>query len=429
MTLPGRPPLYKYFMKQAVFEGWNDTTREGWEKQMRENNTLKNILLVVPALHQGGFEKVCVMTARLLQPHFQVTIAVFDGSDLIFDVTGLDVVDLKLPSSPGRIGKILNVFKRAGKLKKLKTALRIDLAYGFGPTANLSNVMGKSREIIYSGMRSYLDLLDLRRLQFYAVKSDRLICCSALIAGEIARRFPEKPVSVLYNPYNLGEICKKAGEDREKLPWESRNGENIPLLVSMGREDDVKGYWHLIKAFAEIKRRGYPAHLMIIGEGTFQEYKKLAEDLGVLQDVFFTGVRRNPYPYLKEADIYVLSSLNEGFPNALVEAMALSVPVIATNCKSGPAEILLKEYREVSLKNYMDADYGILLPEPGREKNLDPGVLEQEEIIMAEAVISFLRDSERGKYYGEQARFRAAEFSDTAYAEKLSKMMQEDCKV
>lgn len=396
---------------------------------MKEGCATKNILLVTPMLDQGGLEKVCVMTARLLQPYFRVTIAVFDGRGIIYDVTGLDVVDLKLPSSPGRIGKILNVFRRAGKLKKLKKDRKIDIAYGFGPTANLSNVAGRGREIIYSGMRSYLDLLDVRRMQFYAAKSDRLVCCSALIAREVSRRFPSKQVSVLYNPYNLEDIRKRAGESRARLPWEEDTGNQIPLIVSMGRENDVKGFWHLIKAFAEVRRKGYSAHLMIIGEGTFQEYRKLAEDLGVLQDVFFTGVLKNPYPYLKEADIYVLSSLNEGFPNALVEAMALAVPVLATNCKSGPAEILLKEYRELTLKNYMDADYGILLPEPGREKNLDSGVLEQEEAVMAEAIISLLGDRERCEYYRKQARLRAAEYSDAAYVEKLSKMMQEDCRV
>lgn len=396
---------------------------------MKEGCATKNILLVTPMLDQGGLEKVCVMTARLLQPYFRVTIAVFDGRGIIYDVTGLDVVDLKLPSSPGRIGKILNVFRRAGKLKKLKKDRKIDIAYGFGPTANLSNVAGRGREIIYSGMRSYLDLLDVRRMQFYAAKSDRLVCCSALIAREVSRRFPSKQVSVLYNPYNLEDIRKRAGESRARLPWEEDTGNQIPLIVSMGRENDVKGFWHLIKAFAEVRRKGYPVHLMIIGEGTFQEYKKLAEDLGVLQDVFFTGVLKNPYPYLREADIYVLSSLNEGFPNALVEAMALSVPVLATNCKSGPAEILLEEYREMTLKNYMDADYGILLPEPGREKNLDSGVLEQEEVVMAEAIISLLGDRERCEHYRKQARLRAAEFSDTVYVEKLSKMMQEDCRV
>lgn len=390
---------------------------------------MKNILLVTPMLDQGGLEKVCVMTARLLQPFFQVTIAVFDGRDIIYDVTGLDVVDLKLPSSPGRIGKILNVFRRAGKLKKLKKNLKIDLAYGFGPTANLSNVIGKGREIIYSGMRSYLDLQDTRRMQLYATKSDRLVCCSALIAREASKRFPDTRVSVLYNPYDLEEIRKRAEEGHAKLPWEDGRKNKIPLIVSMGRENDVKGFWHLIKAFAEVKRQGYPARLMIIGEGHFQEYKKLAEDLGVRQNVFFTGVQKNPYPYLKEADVYVLSSLNEGFPNALVEAMALAIPVIATNCKSGPAEILMREYKDLTLQNILETDYGILLPEPGREKNLDSKVLEKEEIVMAEAVISLLRDPKKHKYYGDQARLRAAEFSDTAYAEKLSKMMQEDCRV
>ena len=393
---------------------------------MKEGCAAKNILLVTPMLDQGGLEKVCVMTARLLQPFFRVTIAVFDGRGIVYDVTGLDVIDLKLPSSPSKIGKVLNVFRRAGKLRKLKRNLKIDLSYGFGPTANISNVMGKGREKIYSSMHSYLDLLNVRRMRLYATRSDRLVCCSALIAKGASEQFPGKTVSVLYNPYDLEEIRRKAEEGCARFPWEDRGNDKIPLIVSMGREDDVKGFWHLIKAFAEIKRQGYPARLMIIGEGTFQEYKKLAGDLGVLRDVFFTGVQKNPYPYLKKADIYVLSSLNEGFPNALVEAMTLSVPVVATNCKSGPAEILMKNDRELALENYMDAEYGILLPELGREKNLDSRVLEPEEAVMAEAVISLLRNREKCGHYGEQARLRVEEFSDTIYAKKLTGMMQED---
>ena len=181
----------------------------------------------------------------------------------------------------------------------------------------------------------------------------------------------------------------------------------------------------MLKAIAEAKRQGFLVRLMIIGEGSFLEYKKLAEDLGILTNVFFTGVQKNPYSYLKQADLYVLSSLNEGFPNALVEAMALSIPVLAVNCKSGPAEILMKEYKEVTLKEPFEADYGILLPEPGREKNLDSEVLEREERLMADAVRSLLQDPQKYAYYREQAKKRAAEFSDEAYSENLVKMMHE----
>ena len=384
---------------------------------------MKNILLITPMLDQGGLEQVCVRTARLLQPYFHVTIAVFDGRNIIYDVTGLNVVDLKLPSRPGKVGKILNVLRRSARLRHLKRELKTDLAYGFGSTANISNALSKGREKVYSGMRSYLDLQDVRRIRLYAKRSDCLVCCSALIAREVSAVFPDRRVSVLYNPYNLQEISEKAEESSPRLPWKA-GADRIPLLVSMGRENDVKGFWHLLKAFAEVKRRGIPVHLMIIGEGSFLEYKKLAEKLRVLKDVFFTGVQKNPYPYLKQADIYVLSSLNEGFPNALVEAMALSLPVIASNCRSGPAEILMKEHGDLTLEDVFETDYGILIPVPGREKNLDPGVLEKEERIMAEAILSLIQDREKYCYYSGQAKQRAAEFSDATYTEKLVKMIQ-----
>lgn len=391
---------------------------------LKGNHTVKNILLITPMLDQGGLEKVCVRTARLLQSEYRVTVAVFDGRDIIYDVTGLDVVDLKLPSRPGKIGKALNVLKRAARLRRLKKRLKTDIAYGFGPTANISNALSKGRETVFSGMRSYLDLQDVRRIRLYAKRSDCLVCCSQLIADEVKEMFPGKKISVLYNPYNLQEISELSMVNNPRLPWKE-SAKRIPLVASMGRENDVKGFWHLLKAIAEVKRQGFLVRLIIIGEGSFLEYKKLAEDLGILTNVFFTGVQKNPYSYLKQADLYVLSSLNEGFPNALVEAMALSIPVLAVNCKSGPAEILMKEYKEVTLKEPFEADYGILLPEPGREKNLDSEVLEREERIMADAVRSLLQDPQKYAYYREQAKKRAAEFSDEAYSKNLVKMMQE----
>lgn len=385
---------------------------------------MRNILLVTPMLDQGGLEKVCVRTARLLQPEYHVTIAVFDGKNIIYDVTGLNVVDLELPSRPGKIGKILNVFKRTARLRRLKKNLNVDVSYGFGPTANISNALSKGRETVFSGMRSYLDLQDMRRIRIYAKNSDCLVCCSELIAGEVKEMFPGKTVSVLYNPYNLQEISELSRKSSPQLPWKE-GGKRIPLVASMGRENDVKGFWHLLKAIAEVKRQGFPVRLMIIGEGSFSEYKKLAENLGILEDVYFTGVQKNPYSYLRQADLYVLSSLNEGFPNALVEAMALSLPAVAVNCKSGPAEILMKEYKQVILKAPFEAEYGILLPEPGREKNLDSEVLEKEEKMMADAILSLLQNGEKYAYYREQAKKRAAEFSDEVYIKKLVKMMQE----
>ena len=80
---------------------------------------MKKLLLIVPSLHQGGLEKVCAATARLLQPYFDVQIAIFDSRSIAYDIKGIPVVDLRLPSRPGVIAKVINVLRRGMRLRKL----------------------------------------------------------------------------------------------------------------------------------------------------------------------------------------------------------------------------------------------------------------------------------------------------------------------
>ena len=80
----------------------------------------KKVMLIVPMLHQGGFERVCVAPARLLEPYADVYIVIFDSKDIAYDIKGLNVTDLHLGVKEGKIGKILNVVKRSYAVKKLK---------------------------------------------------------------------------------------------------------------------------------------------------------------------------------------------------------------------------------------------------------------------------------------------------------------------
>lgn len=109
------------------------------------------LLLVVPMLHQGGFERVCVRTARILRNDFEVTIAMFSDADIAYDINGLSVVNLDVPAQDGKLKKMVNVVKRTVKLRKLKKKLRPDLTYSFGPTANLINVLTPVRGQIWTG--------------------------------------------------------------------------------------------------------------------------------------------------------------------------------------------------------------------------------------------------------------------------------------
>jgi glycosyltransferase involved in cell wall biosynthesis len=96
----------------------------------------------------------------------------------------------------------------------------------------------------------------------------------------------------------------------------------------------------LIRAFAQL-RQHRPAKLIILGEGDgYPALSTLIKDLALSQDVDLPGFVPNPYAYMAHAAVFVLSSLYEGLPSVLIEAMAAGTSVVATNCKSGPLEIL-----------------------------------------------------------------------------------------
>lgn len=108
----------------------------------------------------------------------------------------------------------------------------------------------------------------------------------------------------------------------------------------MGRLTAQKAFDVLIEAFVQV-RKSRPARLLILGEGEErQKLEMLITQLGLEQEIELPGFVSNPYPYMAHAAVFVLSSKWEGLPTVLVEAMALRTPVIATDCPSGPREIL-----------------------------------------------------------------------------------------
>lgn len=381
----------------------------------------KNLLLVVPMLHQGGFERICVMTARLLQDICNVRIAVFSKKDMFYDVTGLELTDLNVGSVSGYLGKAGNVLRRIRRLRRLKREKNIHITYSFGMTANMVNSLSKEQDEIWLGLRSYGDLENAGMMKLFCRRADRMICCTRMMEDELTERFHPKQADTLYNPCDVEKIRSLAGEELCEAHQAFFNQGGQPVLAAMGREDDVKGYWHLLKAFSLLKKELPDARLILIGDGSFAEYRRLAEELGIQESVLFTGARKNPFAYLQEASLFVMTSVLEGFPNALIEAMALGVPVMSVNCKTGPAEILLEDYREGADEHAVtEGDYGVLLPVICPEKNLDAGVIEEEEKVMAAEALRILQDPERFQERKRAAEKRSGAFSVERYVEQIS---------
>ncbi|MCM3023151.1 glycosyltransferase [Weizmannia ginsengihumi] len=113
-----------------------------------------------------------------------------------------------------------------------------------------------------------------------------------------------------------------------------------PIILSVGRLEYQKGFDILINSFAKLVRMGYEGTLVILGEGSLRnELSKLISDLNIQNRVLLPGFT-NPYPIMRNCDVFILSSRYEGLPTVLIEALALGQRVISTDCPSGPREIL-----------------------------------------------------------------------------------------
>ncbi|MEW6036896.1 MAG: glycosyltransferase [Pseudomonadota bacterium] len=187
---------------------------------------------------------------------------------------------------------------------------------------------GRLRELTwYAGMRLFYPHMDAIVAVSQGVKDD--------IVGITG--LPSERVRVIRNPVITPELERQAALPCEH-PW--LNDWSVPAIVGMGRLTRQKGFPDLIAAFSRL-RQDRVCRLVIVGEGADREkLERLAEELGVRGDVSFTGFLANPHALIARCGLFVLSSLWEGSPNALTEAMALGRPVVSTDCPSGPAELL-----------------------------------------------------------------------------------------
>lgn len=378
---------------------------------MTDFYTKEKLLLISPMLHQGGFERVCITTARLLKPYYDVSIVIFDDADIAFDIRGLSIINIHLGVRDGKLAKITNLMRRAVRVRKLKQRMKPVIAYSFGPSANMVNALSKtSLTRVFLGLRGYQDVADDPKMKLYVRKADRIICCSKEIEAIVQEKYGYLQTATLYNPYDAERITELSKEKVTDLPWKMEDEDRPRILIGVGRDDPVKGFWHLIKAFYLVQKEIPQMRLIIMGDGSFEQAKSLVSELQLEQKVYFPGVRKNPYKYLAASEMFLLSSYTEGFPNVLVEAMILGRPLISTDCRTGPAEIL------------DHGKYGILVPDMGDTEDYSGDTISEKETCFAEKIVEVLKDSERQKELSELERKRAGEFDYDSYVDNLLKL-------
>lgn len=174
----------------------------------------------------------------------------------------------------------------------------------------------------------------------WAPRNARIVAVSQGVADDLSEGLgiDAAKVRVVNNPVITARLATLAGEPVDH-PFFAQDG--VPVILSAGRMTEQKDFPTLLRAFRQVRDRR-PAHLLILGNHGrgYEALQTLIGELGLAEDVAMPGFDANPYRYMARAAVYVLSSRWEGFGNVMVEAMATGLPVVATDCPVGPAEIL-----------------------------------------------------------------------------------------
>lgn len=190
-------------------------------------------------------------------------------------------------------------------------------------------------------------------------RAERVVAVSWGVARDLeailGRR--EGSAAVIYNPIDVEKVRQSTQSDLPNgdEPRLARQFQGLrrPIVISVGRLEAQKDHATLLRAVAQTKE--VVGSLVILGDGSLRsEIETTAHDLGIRATLWLPGFVNDPWWFMARSDVFVLSSVHEGFGNVIVEALACGLPVVSTDCESGPAEIL-RERDDGSLVPVADA--------------------------------------------------------------------------
>lgn len=303
------------------------------------------VALFVPSLGGGGAERVMLELARqLARRRFAVDFLVTRGGGALWgsvpeNVRLLNLNSWKVVASLPGLVRYVRRERPAALLSTLEasnvTALLAKRFFARDLRLIVRQQSNCTARFRAGGFRTRMAAAAMKRL---LPAADAVIAVSSGVAEDLRRTVPRAgPVWPVPNPVVTPELLEKARAPVDH-PW--FGDPRAPVVLTAGRLAAEKDQPTLLRAFAAV-RKARPARLMVLGEGPDRgRLETLARELGVRDDVDFRGFQPNPFACMARARLFVLSSIYEGLPAALIEAMACGTPVVSTDCPSGPREIL-----------------------------------------------------------------------------------------
>ncbi|MCP4761577.1 MAG: glycosyltransferase [archaeon] len=308
----------------------------------------KKLMFVIYSMAGGGAEKVLLdIISNLDEKSYRVMLVLFNAEGILMEKIpqSIEVFDLKRKS---KYSVFIIIFKLALLIRKLKP----DNVIGFMHYANMITVLSarlsgiKTNLIItiHNNIIAVLDRSWLGPIKFFLYKhtfnqANKVTVPSEGIKKMMVDDFQIKlnKIKTIPHPLLIDEITRLSNEDLEPV-FKDKN-----YILSVGRLTEQKGYKYLLKAFQIISvKNNY--YLIILGVGRDKQMlEELTNELNLSNRVIFAGFQKNPYKFMKNSSLFVLSSLFESFGVVLSEAMICGTPIVSTDCPSGPGELINNE--------------------------------------------------------------------------------------
>lgn len=310
----------------------------------------KKILMVIPTLSAGGSERfVSILFSYLDRTRFDVKLIVLNSAQLFYSLPHTeDIFFLKKKDVRSSLLAILKIIRKEKPQVILSTITSLNILLSFirvfYPRFKLYIRESTILSIHFRGIRYGL-FYETMILLFYRF-SDRIICQSQDMLQDLHNRYYIKKgkMIVINNPVN---------PDQFTLKEKSKNSR--PMLITVARLDGAKGYDRILRSLALVK---VDFEYVIVGDFTCNEYNKLlllefdhlVSELGLHQKIRRVGVSKTPQDFLRQANVYLHGSYYEGFPNALLEAGSVGLPVVSFK-SPGIGEILQDELNGFVVEN------------------------------------------------------------------------------
>jgi glycosyltransferase involved in cell wall biosynthesis len=389
--------------------------------------TSPNVLIITPDLEFGGAERAVHYMGKSLADHYHVTECIFNSNNGIAFPTKNKLFNLDINAGTNLFSKFLAFYNRCKKVKKYKKDNKIEISISQLEGADYVNLLTKGPEITilciqgskwFDGEIKGLAGLIRKRflLPYLYKKADKIVAVSKDIESELINylKIPPSKITVIENACDIEMVIEKL---KEPLPEHiDQVFKNNHTIVTTGRLANQKNQAALLDIFNIVKHDLPQVKLIIAGDGPLREklfakcksldlrywYLPDREEAPIQWDVLFLGFQENPFKFIKNGSLFVLSSGWEGFPLAVIEALACELPVLSSDCPTGPKEILSDN---TSLSQYPHfGKYGVLLPVPNEGENSNTK-------LWSETIKSLILNKNITDPLRANAKQRAEEFS------------------